>query len=145
MSHASTVQVTLRKRNFCGERGPDNRGAPRKQCDGPGRSRAARRSQRDRNSAQPDENRGPAWVASRSGAAAIGAAWSLTSFQRGTAVSPGSVDTPRLFSCRRIRLRCGAAMEAIKPREQIGPQSKSENTLLRTQSYSVNSGGTAVA
>jgi hypothetical protein len=145
MSHASIVQVPLLKRNFCGERAPDNHGAPREKSVGPRRARAARGSQRDRNSAQPAENLGSAWVASRAGATAIAAARSPISFQRRTAVSPSSVDTPKLFTYRGTRLSCTAAMKAVKPREQVGPQVKSENTLLRIQPSVVNPGGTAVA
>jgi hypothetical protein len=124
MSHAVAVQFPLPKSNFCGEREPDNHGAPL------GQSRGLRRQRADP---------GPGWVSSLSGAAAIGAAGpSIT-------ILPSSVDTPELSTYPGARLSCARRMEVVGPREQIGRQSKYENTLLRVQPSIVNLGGSVVS
>jgi hypothetical protein len=134
MSQAVAVQFPLPKSNFCGKSEPDNHGAPLEQSRGPRRQCAGRGSRRDRNNAQPQENPGPGWVSSLSGAAA---GPSIT-------ISPSSVDTLELFTYRRARPSCTRGTEVVEPREQVGRQGKYENTLLSIQPSIVNLGGTAV-
>jgi hypothetical protein len=144
LSHAGTVQVPLRKSNFCGERKPDDHGAQGALSRRPRRDRAAWRGGRDRNYAQPAENLGPIWVLSPTFVAAIGAAGSPVSLRLGSFLSPSSVDTPELFAYRKARPSCIASPEPVEPRERVGRRSKYGNILLRIQSSVVNLGGTAV-
>ena len=138
MSSVGMVRLPFRKSNFCGEGQPDNHGAPLEQSRELRRECAGRASRRDLNKAQPHENLGPIWVASLPAAAAIGAAGpSIT-------IPPSSVDTPELFTYRGARPSCIRGMEVVEPREQVGRQSKYENTLLSIQPSIVNLGGTAV-
>ena len=138
MSHAVAVQFPLPKSNFCGESELDNHGAPLEQSRELRRECAGRASRRDLNNAQPHENLGPIRVASLPAAAANGAAGpSIT-------IPPSSVDTPELFTYRGARPSCTRGMEVVEPREQVGRQSKYENTLLSIQPSIVNLGGTAV-
>jgi hypothetical protein len=138
MSHAVALQFPLPKSDFWGKSEPDSHGAPFERSRGLRRQRPGRGTRRDRNNAQPQENAGPGWVSSLSGAAAIGAAGpSIT-------ILPSSVDTPELSTYRGARLSCARGMEVVEPREQVGRQSKCENTLLIIQPSIVNLGGTAV-
>src|SRR5271167_2502212 len=109
MSSDGTGQLPLRKSNFCGEREPDDHGALLDESRGPPRQWAGRRSLRDRNTGQPHENLGRAWVASLSGAVAIGAAGSSIGFRLRSSTSPGSVDTSELFPYREARPSCISA------------------------------------
>ena len=143
MCRTKGVRVALRKSNFYGEREPDNHGAPLEQSLGPPGEPAAPRSWRDRNYAQLAENLGRDGVASRSGAAAIGAAKSLISLRLWSSLWPSSVDTPELFTYRGTRPSCIGGMEAVEPREQVGRSSKYESALFIQPSV-VNLGGTAV-
>jgi len=134
MSSAGTVQLSLRKSNFCGEREPDYYGAPLDESRGPRRQWAGRRSRRDRNYSQPHENLGRAWAASLSGAAALGAASSRLE----SLISPGPVDTSELFPYRGARPGCISGTAVV-------PQSACENAPFRIQPSVVTLGGIAVA
>ena len=133
MCRTKGVRVPLRKSNFYGEREPDNHGTPLERSLGPRSEPAARGSWRDRNYAQLAENLGRARVASRSGAAAIGAAKSLISLRLWSSLRPSSA-----------RPSCIASRGAAEPREQVGRRSKYKNALLGIEPSVVNLGGTAV-
>jgi hypothetical protein len=143
MCRTKGVRVPLRKSNFYGEREPDNHGAPLEQSLGPPGEPAAPGSWRDRNYAQLAENLGRDGVASRSGAAAIGAAKSLISLRLWSSCGRVPLTRQNCVLYRGTRPSCIGGMEAVEPREQVGRLSKYESALFIRPSV-VNLGGTAV-